>query len=266
MDNLIEEINEEIKRDKVIQFIKAYGKSILLAITAIIIGSGAFLLWQQHVYKNKVIFTQHYYEIIENINRNYIPQAEQALQELNLQSKAHGELSVWLDLVATHVEARNDSEAYQRFYNQHKTKKTDRNLLDLSLIMSVLHQWAKVDFAEKISPEEEADKIVYLVDNNAMAPVVKEKHQNAEHQNISANYVAKMQELRAQIVPLTGPSTPYRFTANELCALLSYAEGEKDVAHGIFSQIVQNSMAPSSLRQRARMMGSSLSSGPTHTS
>jgi len=63
-------------------------------------------------------------------------------------------------------------------------------------------------------------------------------------------------QLTAKLQPLTAETSPWRFTARELTALLAARTGDKDKARGLFQQLADDQQAPSGVRSRASDLAS----------
>lgn len=58
-------------------------------------------------------------------------------------------------------------------------------------------------------------------------------------------------QLQARLQPLTADSSPWRFSARELSALLAARAGDRERARTLFQQLADDSLAPSGVRSRA---------------
>jgi len=58
-------------------------------------------------------------------------------------------------------------------------------------------------------------------------------------------------QLRARLQPLTAESSPWRFSAREMSAVLAARAGDKDKARTLFQQLADDSQAPAGVRSRA---------------
>lgn len=65
-------------------------------------------------------------------------------------------------------------------------------------------------------------------------------------------------EVRARLSPFTGAESPWRFTANEMMALLALRDGDEDQALGLLESLRDDVAAPASLRERAGRLIDSL--------
>ncbi|MBP2227445.1 hypothetical protein J2847_000725 [Azospirillum agricola] len=63
-------------------------------------------------------------------------------------------------------------------------------------------------------------------------------------------------QLTARLQPLTADSSPWRFTARELTALLAARSGDTAKARGLFQQLADDQQAPSGVRSRAADLAS----------
>ncbi|SMH59713.1 tetratricopeptide repeat protein [Azospirillum agricola] len=63
-------------------------------------------------------------------------------------------------------------------------------------------------------------------------------------------------QLTARLQPLTADSSPWRFTARELTALLAARGGDTAKARGLFQQLADDQQAPSGVRSRAADLAS----------
>ncbi|AWK87175.1 tetratricopeptide repeat protein [Azospirillum thermophilum] len=58
-------------------------------------------------------------------------------------------------------------------------------------------------------------------------------------------------QLQAKLQPLTADSSPWRFTAREMTAVLAVRSGDKERARTLFQQLADDSAAPAGVRSRA---------------
>ncbi len=70
--------------------------------------------------------------------------------------------------------------------------------------------------------------------------------------------IAEPAVLEAQLAPLAAESSPWRFTAREMQAVLALRTGDRAKAQQAFSALADAAEAPRGLRQRAREMASHL--------
>lgn len=63
-------------------------------------------------------------------------------------------------------------------------------------------------------------------------------------------------QLTAKLQPLTAETSPWRFTARELTAILAVRSGDKEKARGLFQQLADDQQAPSGVRSRAADLAS----------
>ena len=58
-------------------------------------------------------------------------------------------------------------------------------------------------------------------------------------------------QLQARLQPLMGETSPWRFSAREMSAVLAARAGDKDKARTLFQQLADDSQAPAGVRSRA---------------
>ena len=58
-------------------------------------------------------------------------------------------------------------------------------------------------------------------------------------------------QLQARLQPLTAETSPWRFSAREMSAVLAARAGDKDKARTLFQQLADDSQAPAGVRSRA---------------
>ena len=82
MSDIFNEIDEEVRRDKVLQFWQRHQNSLIVLLLAVVLGSAGFTSWQQHQKKQAELLSARYEAAIEESRAGRSDDAERILAEL----------------------------------------------------------------------------------------------------------------------------------------------------------------------------------------
>jgi len=114
--------------------------------------------------------------------------------------------------------------------------------------------------AQILIDEGEAQAAVQLYDQISTDAGVGQTWRNlaAMRAAILLTGTADPAEVRSRLSAFVGDESPWRFTANEMMALLALRDGDEDAAIGILEGLRDDVAAPASLRERASRLVDSL--------
>ena len=204
-ENLIKEVDEEIKQDDYKRLWKKYGKYLISSFILIILLVSLGTTYKNYKIKKTEELSQLYFNALEKIENEDYVEAEKILTEIYNAKGGYSDLSV-----------------LQQFYLNNKQNK-DHNIKN-----------------------DKLNKNIFLKDYFILQ--IFNKNLSLEKNNISID----------EIVRISRPNSPWRFTAHEL--LTSYYLKNNDTNNAIQSlnAIIEDESSPISMKERALLILKSL--------
>ncbi|HVI05965.1 MAG TPA: tetratricopeptide repeat protein [Sphingomicrobium sp.] len=85
-ETFLREVDENLRRDQLHDFFKAYGNWLIVAVILFLGASGGFIWWQQHQVKRSGVQVEKLAQIYKDIGSGSVSQAPQQLDELSQSS------------------------------------------------------------------------------------------------------------------------------------------------------------------------------------
>jgi hypothetical protein len=211
-DNLLREIDEELRQEKYSKLWKQYG-SYIIAVAVIVVGTVAgYQGWRTWDIKTRMEQSDRFEAALEMQRSGDLEAARNAFVELS--DDAGAGYATLARFHETAILAKNgDRNAAIESYRQiaEETSATD-DFRNLAIILGATLELDDADPAQ----------------------------------------------LAARIEPLTGPESPWRFSALEITALLAVRAGDAEKARTVFKQLTDDAATPQGIKGRAAEMLASL--------
>lgn len=207
MVDIFQEVDEELRQDRLQKFWEAYGRLVLTAVVLVIGAAAGWKGWD-HYSLTKRIDSSHQYQVAENLLR---------------EGKHDDALALFASL------SKEGFGPYQKLGEIRKA----------ALLRDSGNIEAAVDIYASISQDLSQSRILR---DAASLNLVTTKLGEPDK---------KLDQLIADIRPLTQPGRPLRFSALEILGLLEIKRGDKKSAESIFKKLADAPDAPESSRARA---------------
>ncbi len=205
MDNFIEEVDEELKRERHLDLWRKYGTYAVSAVLLIVIAVAGGVGWRQYQVNLRIESGLDYVNAIDLAAAGKSAGALAAFQALGKDGAAGYRDLARFQEAAVLARQGNEAAAAQIYDGIAKDQGADAVFRDLALILYAL------GVADRADPKALADRLK----------------------------------------PLTEDSSPWRFSAFEIIALLHRRRGDVSAAKSLYQKLADDDRAPSRLRARA---------------
>lgn len=217
-DEFLEEVEQDIRHEKLEKLWKQYGKTLVSAVIGILAVTAGFMAWKNHQHKQYLILSEQFVGAQNLVAQGKIPEAVGVMQALSKASHAgYAVLAKFSEAAVLSKEgAQQDVKRAQEIYTSvEQDRSVDKNLRDLATFFIV---------------NLEVDRLPNAADT------------------------AAIKKLMEKLEPLTEERNPWRSLAKELKGLLLYKQNKMPEASEIFISLVQDAKSPTELRMRAQLM------------
>jgi hypothetical protein len=215
-NELEQELNEDLHRDKLIRIWNQYGKYIVAALVLVLGCIIGYMSWRSYKEAKAIDSTQQLIKILRQVEQGKIMDAFAELRELSNKSSS--------DI------------------------KTLTEFIYSGLRLKVYEQSGKINELQ----EQELDELVALEKDVKQDIVWRDL---AALTTVLYKFdILSPQELIKKLRPLISVDRPFMFSALEITAFLHMKAGEFEEAKSLFEQISKDANAPAEMRQRAELM------------
>ena len=223
-DEFLEEVEQDIRQERFQKIWNKHGKTIIAIVVAILALTAGLMVWNNHQYKQSIVFSEKLVGAQNLIAQNKIPEALGVLGSLSKES--HTGYSVLAQFSRASIFAKDGpqqsiktaKEIYESISKDHGTNKYLRDLATFFLVNLEIDQMTE-------TPDE-----------------------------------ADIKKNLDRLDTLTDAENPWHTVAKELKGLLLYKQNKFTEASEIFITLVQDPKSPNELRMRAQLMSQVLSS------
>ena len=205
MDNFIEEVDEELKRERYLELWRKYGRFAVGAVILVVIAVAGGVGWRQYQVNLRIESGLQYVDAIDLAAAGKSAGALAAFQALGKDGAAGYRDLARFQEAAVLARQGNEAAAAQIYDFVAKDEGADAVFRNLALILYALN------VADRAEPKALADRLK----------------------------------------PLTEDSSPWRFSALEITALLHRRRGDVSAAKSVYRMLADDNRAPSRLRARA---------------
>ena len=205
MDNFIEEVDEELKRERYLELWRKYGRFAVGAVILVVIAVAGGVGWRQYQVNLRIESGLQYVDAIDLAAAGKSAGALAAFQALGKDGAAGYRDLARFQEAAVLARQGNEAAAAQIYDFVAKDEGADSVFRNLALILYALN------VADRAEPKALADRLK----------------------------------------PLTEDSSPWRFSALEITALLHRRRGDVSAAKSVYRMLADDDRAPSRLRARA---------------
>lgn len=205
MDNFIDEIDEELKRERQLDLWRKYGRYAIAGVLVVIIAVAGFVGWRHYQANRRAEAGLAYAEALDAAAAGHSQEALKSLKALGQSAPSgYAELARLQEATVLAREG-NEAAAAAIFDAMAKDENVAKPFRHLALL---LYGFAAIDHADP-------------------------------------------QALAARIKPLTLATSPWRYSALELTALIARKRGDEKTARSIFKRLSDDATTPPSVRARA---------------
>ncbi len=205
MDNFIEEVDEELKRERYLELWRKYGRFAVGAVILVVIAVAGGVGWRQYQVNLRIESGLQYVDAIDLAAAGKSAGALAAFHALGKDGAAGYRDLARFQEAAVLARQGNEAAAAQIYDSVAQDEGADAVFRNLALILYALN------VADRAEPKALADRLK----------------------------------------PLTEDSSPWRFSALEITALLHRRRGDVSAAKSVYRMLADDDRAPSRLRARA---------------
>ena len=218
MDNFIQELEEDLRRDRHLALWRKYGRYAVALALAVVIAAAATVAWRHYRSSERLKDSMAYNAALSFANQAGAtqPRADQAAVEAALP--------------ALQSLAQSGTESYA----------TLARLQQAALLNKNGQTEEAVAIYQAMAGDTDVDPLFRDLATLLHALVMLDK--------------GDPQQLTARLTPLTGPRSPWRYSALELTALLAQRGGDTAKARDIYTTLADDPTTPRLLRGRAAEM------------
>ncbi|CAK0744525.1 TPR_21 domain-containing protein [Azospirillaceae bacterium] len=239
-DEIFREVEEEIRRDRFIQLARQYGGWVVGAALLIVAATAVHVGWNNWSEAQREKETSRLVSALDvsaTQDGNGRRQAEKAMASLAKELGGSRATLALLFQAGLHI---RDDDAPDK---PAKATATDSKLADSkaaedkSASDPVSERAAAVAIYDQIATDPNADPVL-----RDLALLLSAMHRLDD---------ADPMQLETKLAPLTLDSSPWRFSAREMTAIVAARRGDKARAHTLLQQLADDQAAPSGVRARA---------------
>lgn len=217
-DEFLEEVESDIRQEKIERLWHQYGKLIIGAVVGCLALSGGYMLWQNNQYKQNQLMSEKFVGAQALIAQGKIEEALGVIKDLTKNS--HKNYAVLSKFYEAHlVNQKNYKEALDLYHK----------IIDDTSIESDLRELAQI-----------------------LAITLEINHLNGDNQQEAIDTIIKKLE------PLTAQDKSWRYLALELTGILSFKKNDFSKATDIFLQLAQDPQVPEGMQSRVQLMTQTL--------
>ncbi|MBY0281787.1 MAG: tetratricopeptide repeat protein [Alphaproteobacteria bacterium] len=217
-DEFLEEVEQDIRHERIEKLWKQYGKTIIIAVVGVLALTGGFMAWKNHQHKEYLVLSEQFVGAQNLLAQGKTTEAIGVMQALSKGSH-HGYaiLARFLEAALLSKEGSGqDVKGAQAIYDAiEKDRNAEQHFRDLATFFRVNLE------IDRLSNTPDAAVIKNLID---------------------------------ALEPLTKPDNPWHSLAKELKGLLLYKQNKTAEASEIFISLIQDAKSPTELRMRAQLM------------
>ncbi|MDR1031942.1 MAG: tetratricopeptide repeat protein [Holosporales bacterium] len=215
-NELEQEVNEDLRRDKLIRIWNQYGKYIIAALVLVLGCIIGYMSWRSYKEAKAIDSTQQLIQVLRQVEQGKIVDAFTGLRELS------GKSSSDVKTLAEFIYSGLRLKVYER--------------------SGKINELQEQELDELVAIEKDAKQSIVWRDLAALTTVLYKFD------------ILNPQELIKKLKPLTSVDRPFMFSALEITAFLHMKAGEFEEAKSLFEQISKDANAPAEMRQRAELM------------
>ena len=217
-DEFLEEVEGDIRQEKLENLWKQYGKHVIVVVVGALSLSAGYMVWQNHQHKQNQLLSEKFVGAQNLIAQGSTSQALGVMQDLAKGSHKH--YVILARFYESHILAQKD---YKAAIEAYKAISSDRN----------------------VEPHLQALALIFCASLTL-------DHLTPEAQE------AVLDETLKTLEPLTQPDQPWRHMALELMGISAYKKNDFAKATEIFLKLAQDSDTPESMRGRVQLMTQTL--------
>ena len=210
-DEFLEEVQNDIRKEKLLQLWKQYGKQVTGVVVGIIILVSGYNFWSYYEKNKRTQMAEKLIAAQDFIGQGETEKAQTILSSLASEShSAYQALALFQKAGLLLQLGQKPEELIQTYQQLSANTKIDPLWRSLATLLGVM---------------------VSIDQPNA-----------------------KVDDLLAQLAPITTDQNPWRYLANEMKGVLLHRKGDNTQAAEIFAKLVQDNQTPSGISMRARLM------------
>ncbi|MCX7337736.1 MAG: tetratricopeptide repeat protein [Alphaproteobacteria bacterium] len=220
-DEFLEEIEGDIRQEKLQKLWKDYGKIVIGVAIAVLAFANGYMIWQNHKVKQNELISEHFVGAQQLLEDGKLNEAVGVMDALSKRShKGYAFLAQFVSAAALAKDgtAENIAKAKETYRLIANDKSIDRIFCDLASIFWV----------------------------------------NLESDTIKSTQKGELKQCLDILEPLLHKDNPWRCLAMETKSLLLYKNGQISEAVDLFTALAQDPKASEQMRERARLMSQSL--------
>ena len=217
-DEFLEEVESDIRQEKLEKLWHQYGKLIISLVVGCLVLSGGYMLWQNHQCKQSQILSEKFVGAQNLIAQGKISEALGVIKDLT--NSSHKTYSTLAKFYEAHLVSKKDYKSALELY---------KNIVNSSLVERDLKDLAQI-----------------------FAIIIEIDHLKEESQTDVIDLILKRLE------PLAAPDQPWRYLALELKGILTYKNNDFAKATDVFLQLTQDPQVPEGMRSRSQIMTQTL--------
>jgi len=210
-DEFLKEVQNDIRKEKLLQLWKQYGKQVTGVVVGIIILVSGYNFWSYYEKNKRTQMAEKLIAAQDFIGQGETEKAQTILSSLAIEShSAYQPLALFQKAGLLLQLGQKPEEILQTYQQLSANTKIDPLWRSLATLLGVM---------------------VSIDQPNA-----------------------KVDDLLAQLAPITTDQNPWRYLANEMKGVLLHRKGDNTQAAEIFAKLVQDNQTPSGISMRARLM------------
>jgi hypothetical protein len=210
-DEFLQEVQNDIRKEKLLQLWKQYGKQVTGVVVGIIILVSGYNFWSYYEKNKRTQMAEKLIAAQDFIGQGETEKAQTILSSLAVEShSAYQPLALFQKAGLLLQLGQKPEEILQTYQQLSANTKIDPLWRSLATLLGVM---------------------VSIDQPNA-----------------------KVDDLLAQLAPITTDQNPWRYLANEMKGVLLHRKGDNTQAAEIFAKLVQDNQTPSGISMRARLM------------
>lgn len=219
-DEFLEEVEGDIRQERLEKIWKQYGKQIITIVVGALALSSGYMVWQNHQHKQSQLLSEKFVGAQNLIVQGKTSEALGVMQDLSKAS--HKQYAVLAKFYEAYLVGQKDYKAAEEVYKAiNNDRAVEKPLRDLALIFSISLA------LDHLTPETQG-------------PILEEALKNLE--------------------PLAQSDQPWRYLASELIGVAAFKKNDISKATEVFLKLAQDPEVPEAMRGRVQLMTQTLAS------
>ena len=147
MTDIFREVDEELRQEQAKKLWQRYGRYVVGAAVALVVGVGGFQAWQAWDLQQRTELSERYATALDLVGRGDTAAADQALAEIVGEGGGYGMLAAFTQ-ARLRAEAGDTAGAVELWDRIAETEGEDRPLRQIATLLSVMHRMDRDDPAE----------------------------------------------------------------------------------------------------------------------